>query len=82
MSKLPDQDDTKLTNGLISRFSPLYAFCKMKGSSIFDQSYSLPHMYGKLFYYLLGNLDILFIYKISYQVYKISNIYQISYILY
>ena len=38
--------------------------------------------YGKPFYYLLGNVDILFIYKISYKVYKISNIYQISYILY
>ena len=36
---------------------------------------------GKPFYYLIGNVDVLFIYKISYQVYKISNIYQISYIL-
>ena len=40
------------------------------------------HVYGKPFYYLLGNVDILFIYKISYKVYKISNVYQISYILY
>ena len=30
-------------------------------------------IYGKPFYYLLGNVDILFIYKISYKVYKISN---------
>ena len=44
--------------------------------------YILAEMYGKPFYYLLGNVDILFIYKISYKVYKISNIYQISYILY
>ena len=44
--------------------------------------FSLKQVYGKPFYYLLGNLDILFIYKISYKVYKISNIYQISYILY
>ena len=28
--------------------------------------------YGKPFCYLLGNVDILFIYKISYKVYKIS----------
>ena len=28
--------------------------------------------YGKPFYYLLGNVDILCIYKISYKVYKIS----------
>ena len=39
-------------------------------------------IYGKPFYYLLGNVDILFIYKISYKVYKISNIYQIYYLLY
>ena len=38
--------------------------------------------YGKLIFYLLGNVDILFIYYISYIVYKISNIYQISYIVY
>ena len=43
--------------------------------------FSVPE-YGKPFYYLLGNVDILFTYKISYKVYKISNIYQISYILY
>ena len=30
----------------------------------------------------LGNVDILFIYKISYKVYKIYNIYQIYNILY
>ena len=30
------------------------------------------HTHGKPFYYLLGNIDILFIYKISYKVYKIS----------
>ena len=30
-------------------------------------------VYGKPFYHLLGNVDILFIYKISYKVYKISN---------
>ena len=29
--------------------------------------------YGKPFYYLLVNVDILFKYKISYKVYKISN---------
>ena len=35
--------------------------------------------YGKPFYYLLGNLDILLIYKISYKVDRISNeIYKIS----
>ena len=40
-------------------------------------------IYGKPFYYLSGNVDILFnIYQISYIVHKISNIYQISYILY
>ena len=39
-------------------------------------------MYGKPFYYLLGNVDILFIYKISNILNKISYIYQISYILY
>ena len=43
---------------------------------------SKAQIYGKPFYYLLGNVGILFIYKISYKVYKISNIYQISYILY
>ena len=45
-------------------------------------SFNPSLLYGKPFYYLLGNVDILFIYKISYKVYKISNIYQISYILY
>ena len=29
--------------------------------------------YGKPFYYLLGNVDISFKYKISYKVYNISN---------
>ena len=38
-------------------------------------------IYGKPFYYLLGNVDILFINKISYKVYKIPYIYQISNIL-
>ena len=37
------------------------------------ESLSFVTMYGKPFYYLLGNVDILFIYKISYKVYKISN---------
>ena len=37
------------------------------------------HRYGNRFYYLLGNVDILLLYKISYKVYKISNeIYKIS----
>ena len=31
------------------------------------------NLYGKPFYYLLGNVDILFIYKISYILYQISN---------
>ena len=30
-------------------------------------------LYGKPFYYLLGNVDILLTYKISYIVYKIPN---------
>ena len=38
--------------------------------------------YDKRIFYLLGNVDILFIYKISYIVYKISNIYQIFYKVY
>ena len=37
-------------------------------------------LYGKPFYYLLGNVDILFIYKISYKVYKISNKIYIRYL--
>ena len=37
--------------------------------------------YGKPFYYLLDNVDILCIYKISYKVYKISYIY-IRYLIY
>ena len=37
------------------------------------------NLYGKQFYYLLGNEDILFIYKISFILYQISNkIYKIS----
>ena len=39
------------------------------------------YIYGKPFYYLLGNVYILFISKISYKVYKISNISDILYTL-
>ena len=41
--------------------------------SFWLQNYITTHLYGKPFYYLLGNVDILFIYKISYKVYKISS---------
>ena len=47
------------------------------GSSTFcvydEKDCKKSEYYGKPFYYLLGNVDILFIYKISYKVYKISN---------
>ena len=46
-----------------------------------DKQVKIDRPYGKLFYYLLGNVDILFIYKISYKVYKISNIYHFLYTL-
>ena len=50
-------------------------FCFLESSiqtSIFYK-FLVRFLYGKPFYYLLRNVDILFIYKISYKVYKISN---------
>ena len=43
----------------------------------------MSYIYGKPFYYLLGNIDILFIFEISYILSKISNtIFKISHIIY
>ena len=51
------------------------------GKNTFKHCSRITVAYGKPFYYLLGNVDVFFIYETSYIVYKISNIYQISYIL-
>ena len=44
-------------------------------------SLKYAHMHGKPFYYLLGNVDILFIYKISYTVYIRYLIKDIRYLI-
>ena len=44
-----------------------------EGSCLSSETNHARNSYGKPFYYLKGNVDILFIYKISYKVYKISN---------
>ena len=61
------------------RFFLFVCFCffSEKGHLKTDNS-----IYGKPFYYLLGNVDILFIYKISYILYLSYILYGISNMIY